>query len=130
MERIYREVAQPKAPPQPPAPLPAEVKKVLTRADVDAIIARRLSATPAELQYIIDHAKDLGLTDGERNLIRVDLSIAVAQRSRQMNSRRENPLAEFLSKVLGCAETPYGLIDREWVNQQIRAGSQAYGPLP
>jgi hypothetical protein len=125
VERLYREIATPKPPPQQPAPV-AEAKPIaLTRADVDAIIKRQRSASPNELQFMIDHARDLGLTDGERNQIGVDLSIAMAQRARQANSRRESPSTEFLSQVLGYAETPHGLIDRAWVNQQMRAGAQA-----
>jgi hypothetical protein len=48
----------------------------------------------------------------------------VAQRTRQVNGR-ENPSAEFISRVLGLAETPYGLVSREWVNQQMRTGARA-----
>jgi len=108
-----------------PATVVAQAKPIeLTRTDVDAIIQRKRYGSPEELQHIIDHSKDLGLSDGERNLIGVELSIAVAQRTRQVNGRA-NPSAEFIGKVLGLAETPYGLISREWVNQQMRTGSQA-----
>jgi hypothetical protein len=42
-----------------------------------------------------------------------------------MNGRPNNPAAEFLSKVMGLAETPYGMISREWVTRQMQMGSQA-----
>ncbi len=125
VQRIYLQVSQPASQPPKPATAAAEAKPIeVTRADVDAIITRARCGSPEELQYIIDHSKDLGLTDGERNFIGVELSIAVARRTRQVNGR-ENPSAEFISKVLGLAETPYGLISREWVKQQMRTGSQA-----
>jgi len=125
VQRIYLEVSQPSSQVPKPVTAAAEAKPIeVTRADVDAIITRARYGSPEELQHIIDHSKDLGLTDGERNFIGVELSIAVAKRTRQVNGR-ENPSAEFISKVLGLAETPYGLISREWVNQQMRTGSQA-----
>jgi len=40
---------------------------------VDAIIQRTRTTSPEELQHVIDHAKQLRLTDGERNQIGVDL---------------------------------------------------------
>jgi hypothetical protein len=55
----------------------------------------------------------------------VDLSIIAAQRARQINGRRQDPNAQFIAQVLGYTETPYGLIEREWINAQLRAGSQA-----
>jgi hypothetical protein len=67
----------------------------------------------------------LKLTTGERNQLGVDLSIVVAQRARQGNGRREDPNAQFIAQVLGYAKTPYGLIERQWINAQLRAGSQA-----
>lgn len=129
VQRIYLQLSQPASQLPKPATGDAKVKPIeLPRADVDAIIQRERSGSPEELQYIIDHTKDLDLTDGERNLIGVELSIAVAQRARQVNGR-ENPSAEFISKVLGLAETPYGLISREWVNQQMRTGYTGYRSL-
>jgi hypothetical protein len=65
------------------------------------------------------------LTTGERNQLGVDLSIVVAQRARQGNGRREDPNAQFIAQVLGYEKTPYGLIERQWINAQLRAGSQA-----
>jgi hypothetical protein len=125
VQRIYLQVSQPTSQPPKPATVAAQAKPIkLTRTDVDAIIQRKRYGSPEELQHIIDQSKDLGLTDGERNFIGVELSIAVAQRARQVNGRA-NPSAEFISKVLGLAETPYGLVSREWVNRQMRTGSQA-----
>jgi len=125
VQGIYPQISQPTSQPPKPATVAARDKPIdLTRADVDAIIQRKRYGSPEELQHIIDHPKDLGLTDGERNLIGVELSIALAQRTRQVNGRA-SPSAEFISRVLGLAETPYGLISREWVNQQMRTGSQA-----
>jgi hypothetical protein len=125
VQKIYHQVSQPTSQPPKPATVAAEVKPIaLTRADVDAIIQRKRYGSPEELQHIIDQSKDLGLTEGQRNFVGVELSIAVARRARQLTSR-ENPSAEFISKVLGLAETPHGLVSREWVNQQMRTGSQA-----
>jgi hypothetical protein len=126
VERIYREISQP-SPPQPkPASATTDAKQVtLTRADVNAIIERRRVGSPEDLQYIIDNAKSLHLNQGERNQIGCDLSILMAQRARQVNGRRENPAAQFISQVLGLAETPYGMIERAWINHQLRAGAQA-----
>jgi hypothetical protein len=42
-----------------------------------------------------------------------------------MTGRRPNPAAEFLSKVMGLEETPMGLVERAWVQEQMRSGSQA-----
>jgi hypothetical protein len=39
--------------------------------------------------------------------------------------RRENPAAQFISQVLGLAETLYDMIEREWINRQLRIGAQA-----
>jgi hypothetical protein len=125
VQRIYFEVSQPASQPPKRPTVATEANPIeLTSADVDAIIQRKRYGSPEELQRIIGQSKDLGLTDAERTFIGVELSLAVAQRTRQVNGRA-NPSAEFISKVLGLAETPYGLISREWVNQQMRTGSQA-----
>jgi hypothetical protein len=83
------------------------------------------SASPEELEWAIAHSRELGLSDYERNELGVGLSIVLAKRGRGMNGRRDNPAAEFLSKVLGVAETPYGVIPREWETRQMQMGSQA-----
>ena len=56
VERLYREISAPKPPtPSPPTPV-AAVAKIVTRADVDAIIQRKRPAAPEELQDIIARA--------------------------------------------------------------------------
>ena len=74
----------------------AEAQKAeLTKTDVNQILARTRGATPDELQYIIDHAKELSLTDRQRDQLACDLSIVIAARARQVNGRRENPNVTF-----------------------------------
>lgn len=124
VERIYREISQPSPPQTKPAPVTAQ-KPELTRADVDAIIQRTRTTSPEKLQHIIDHAKDYRLTEGARNQLGCDLSILMAQRARNLNGRRDDPSAQFISQVLGLAETPWGMIERAWINNHLRAGSQA-----
>jgi hypothetical protein len=125
-ERIFREPSRPEAPQPKPASAAAEPKKIApTRADVNELIQRQRVGTPQELEAILAKAKDLRLTEGERNQLSVDVTIAMAQRARNVNGRRESPAAEFLSKVLGLAETPYGMIDRAWINHHLRDGAQA-----
>lgn len=125
-EKIYRELLQPKQPQPMPAHVPAPSTQItLTREDVTAIIRRTRGATPEELQHILDHGKELGVSEWDRSQISVDMTIAMAARSRGTNGRREDPNAQFIAQVLGYAETPYGLIEREWINDQLRTGSQA-----
>jgi hypothetical protein len=124
-ERIYRELSQPKAQEPKPASVTAEPKQItLTRADVEAILRRKRSATPDELQYAIDHANEFKLADYQRNQLGVDLSLVIAQRSRGMNGRREDPNAQFIAQFLGYLETPVGLIDRSFVENTLRVGSE------
>jgi hypothetical protein len=123
VERLYRDIAAPK--PQPKPAQVAEKKAELTRADVDAIIRRTRSASPEELQHILDNAKRFALTSWERQQISVDLTIAMAARARAVNGRRDDPSAEFVSRVLGLTETPHGFIERVWVHEQMRAGAEA-----
>ena len=125
LERLYRQISQPSPPQSTPAPVTAELKPALTRADVNDIIRRTRPASPEELQDIIARAVEFKLTTWERNELGVRLSIAAAQRARQVNGRREDPAAQFISRTLGLAETPFGLISREWVNNQMRTGAQA-----
>jgi len=122
VERIYRELAKPKAAPPPPAPLRAEVKKVLTRADVDDIIARRRSATSDELSHILANATAFSLTTGEKNQLSVDATIAMAH-ARRSATRRESPGEQFIAQTLGLLPTPYGLFERAFVDRTLRAGS-------
>ena len=126
-ERIYRELSRPQLAPQSkPKRANEEAKQIsLTRCDVDAILQHKRSATPEELEWAISNASGLKLSDYERNALGVSLSIVVAQRARGMNGQRDNPAAEFLSKVLGLAETPYGMIPRQWVMRHMQTGSQS-----
>jgi hypothetical protein len=125
-ERIYRALSQAKPQQPQPAHVPAPSTQItLTREDVPAIIRRTRAATPEELQHILDHSKELGVSEWERSQISVDMTIAMAQRSRQGNGRRIDANAQFIAQVLGYAETPYGLIEREWINAQLRTDSQA-----
>jgi hypothetical protein len=123
VERMYRDLIRP----QPPLPKPvpsAATKKPITRADVDAILQRTRAVTPDELEYIIGHAKEFILTDGQRDQLCCDLTIVAAQRARQGNGRRIDASAEFISKVLGLVETPFGLIARSFVDELLRDGSK------
>jgi hypothetical protein len=123
-EKIYLELSRPAPPQAKPASATTDVKPItLTRADVDLIIQRKRCSSPAELQYVIDHAKALMLTPGERNQIGCDLSILMTQRARNMSGRRENPATEFLSKVMGLVETPHGLVPRSFIADDLRAGA-------
>lgn len=123
VELIYRELASPK--PQEPKPASLPEVKPLTREDVSAIIARKRSATPEELQDIISRAKEFQLSEGARNQIGLDLSIISAQRARQENGKREDPNAKFISQTLKLLSTPYGLIDREWFEALLRTNVEA-----
>lgn len=88
-------------------------------------LSRERTATPNELQDIIARAREFKLTDGERNQLGVDLSIVIAQRAQRGNGRQEDPSAEFITKVLGMLQTPYGLVERGWIQEQLRSGAQA-----
>ncbi len=124
VELIYRELARPTA--ATPMPTTEEPKdRELTRGDVTEIIARRHTATPEELQFIIDHRKELKLTEGERNQLAVDLTITMSQKARQLNGRREDENAIFIREILKLAKTPFGLIQREWFERRLQAGAEA-----
>ncbi len=124
VERVYRDLARPRTPqPQPARVTPGP--RVITLADVNDILQRKRGASAEELQDIIFRAKEFSLSDGQRNQVSVDLSILMAHRARQANGRRDDPTDEFISKVLGFSETPFGRVERGWVNAQLRAGSQA-----
>ncbi|MGA7766035.1 MAG: hypothetical protein WCA27_07385 [Candidatus Sulfotelmatobacter sp.] len=126
-EKIYRELSQPASRPQlKPARVATDAKPItLTRADVDAIIQRSRGASPEELEYAITHAKDLILTDGERDQLGCDLSIAVARRAQQVDGRREDPSARLIYE-LGYAMTPHGLLaERVWFERELQNGTKA-----
>jgi hypothetical protein len=124
VEIIYRELSQPQPHKRTPH-LKDVATPELTRADVDDIIHRQRSATPDELQFVIDNAKRFKLTDVERNQLCVDLTLALSQRSRMMNGKREDVSARLISD-LGYAQTPCGLLaDRSWYQDQLLAGTKA-----
>lgn len=124
VEKIYRELSQPQPPRAKPAGIKEEAEQIaLTKAQVDDVLHRRRSASPEELQHIIDHSQEYGLSDWQRNRIAVDVTVDMAQRARNVSGRRENPAAEFLSKVMGYLETPVGLIDRSFVADMLLVGS-------
>jgi hypothetical protein len=125
IERMYRDLASHKSPqPQPVSVETTAKQPTLTRADVDAILQRTRGASPEELEFIIAHAKEFILTDGQRDQLCCDLTIAAAQRARQGNGRRIDGNSEFISKVLGLVETPFGLIARSFVDDLLRDGSR------
>lgn len=125
-ELIYRALASPKTPETKPAPLTADPKKAaLSRDDVNAILQRKRSASAEELQHILDNAKLFALTSGELNQISVDMTIAIAQRSRAVEGRREDPTTRLIYD-LGYAITPFGLLaERVWFERELQNGTKA-----
>ena len=122
---MYRDLASHKLPQPPPACGNTEAEKIaLTRADVDQIIQRTRGASPEELEHVIAHAKEFSLTDGQRDQLCCDLTIVAAQRARHGNGRRIDGNAEFISKVLGLVETPFGLLASSFVDDLLRDGSR------
>ena len=95
----------------------------LTRADVNGIIERTRSASAAELEFVLSNAAALRLTLGEKNQLSVDLTIQIAQ-ARQSNGRREGPNARFIAQVLGQLETPFGLVERSFVDGLLQDGAR------
>ena len=114
VERIYREVSQPAS---VSANQTLQTHKetpqtTLTREDVDAILAHKRAGTPEELQYALNHAKDFGLIAWQRDRLAVQLTIAIAARTRAAHGIRD--ANSFLYDTLRVAETPYGtLYDRD-----------------
>jgi len=122
VERIYRELAYPKAPETKPSPFAAK-RAELSGDDVRAILQRKSSASAEQLQQILNDAKKYGLTGGERDQLSLDLTIAIAQ-ARQNNGKPDDPNARFIAQVLGLLDTPFGLVERSFVDDLLRAGSQ------
>ncbi len=123
VERAYRTLSQPSPPKPKAAPVKVAAKIELTRDDITAILARQRSASAEDLQQIISEAKNYGLTESEKNQLCVDLSIQVARARQNQGKRREDPNARFIGEVLGLVETPFGLIDRSFIEDLLRAGS-------
>jgi hypothetical protein len=123
-EKIYRELSRPRPPQPQPACATTEVKPItLSRADVIAIASHGRTASAEELQYILDHVKELSVTKEERAAVSLSLNMLMAQRAR--GGFRNDPAAKFLSQTLGFAETPWGLIERAWIHEHMRAGAEA-----
>jgi hypothetical protein len=122
VERIYRELAYPKAPDTKPSPVAAK-KAELSRDDVCAILQRKSSASAEQLQQILSDERKYKLSRSERDQLSLDLTIAIAQ-ARQNNDKPDNPNARFIAQVLGQLDTPFGLIERSFVDDLLRAGSQ------
>lgn len=122
VERLYQEIRKPvppKAAPHPPAVAPP---LHLEWTDVDAILRHKREASPAELEYIIEHASEFHLKSWQRNQIGVKLSMAMVNRARPTFDAK----TEFLYNTLHVAETPAGLLhNREWVQRELKAGAQA-----
>lgn len=123
VELIYRQMISQPSPSQPKPARVTATKKVITRADVDDILQRKRPTSPEELQEVLN-TKALALSESERDQISTDVTIVTAQRARQVYGRRDDPSAEFIAKVLGYAETPHGLVDREWIAGILREGAQ------
>src|ERR1700731_2857478 len=124
LERIYQELSLPKPQEAKPAHV-AVVKPRPTRADVDAIIQRKRTATPNELEAIVAHARELKVTRGELDQINVDLSIHVARRACALNGKRDDPNLSFIHHTLGLMVTPHGLIERQWFETLLRSNVDA-----
>jgi hypothetical protein len=124
VELIYRALAAPAAPEIKPA-RNDDVKKAVTREDVDAIIQRKRTGRPDELQFIIEHGKELKLTPGERNQLGTDLTLAMSQRARQVEGRRDDPSSKLIHD-LGYAITPHGLLyERAWYQRELQTATKA-----
>jgi hypothetical protein len=126
VERIYRELARPGAPVVREEPAEPVKRSELDRDQVQAILQRQRAATSEELQSIISNSKKYKLTQSERDQLSVDLTIQMAQ-ARQGRGRRDDPNARFITQVLNLVETPFGLIDRFFIEDLIRAGSENIG---
>src|ERR1700733_8897589 len=122
VERIYRELACPKAPSVKPGPEPAK-KAELSYDDVSAVLQRKSSASAEQLQQILSDDRKYKLSRSERDQLSLGLTIAIAQ-ARQNNGKPDDPNARFISQVLGLLDTPFGLFERSFVDDQLRTGSE------
>jgi hypothetical protein len=91
--------------------------------DVSAILQRKSSASADQLQQILTDTKKYRLSQGEHDQLSLDLTIAIAQ-ARLNNGKPDDPNARFIAQVLGLLDTPFGLIERSFVDDLLRAGSQ------
>jgi len=86
-----------RARPKPPEPKVARADKEATvagrtQSDVDSIIRRERLATADDLQRIIEHAKEYKFTEGEKNQLSVDLTVAIARRAQSRRLGRNEDL--------------------------------------
>ncbi len=125
IERAYREASEPK--PSQPVRKPTQPASIhLEWADVVAILQNKRSASPEELQYIIDRANVLHLTARHRNELSVRLTVAIASRDQPPL----NPHAALFAE-LDVAETPVGLLHhRSWFDREMQNAAQAIAACP
>jgi hypothetical protein len=126
-ERLYHELSQPKLNPPKPVQQPSQHRTAVTiaRGDVDAILRHKRTATPEELQYILDHSEDFALRPWQRDQIVLQFTLTAAAKMRAAQGIRE-PENSFLYDTLKVAETPWGLLhDRQWVEHLMKEGTRA-----
>ena len=123
VERIYRDMARPELPQPMPTSIPSPSIRRLDRDEVRDIIQRKRIASSEELQSIITNAKEYGLTRSEQDQLSVDLTMQIAQ-ARQTRSERDDPNNRFIAHVLHLLDTPFGIVDRSFAEELLRAGSQ------
>jgi hypothetical protein len=122
VELVYRKLSQP-SPPEPARVVQEFTRQPeLTREEVDAIIQRKRSATPEQLQAIIDLAQHYKLSTWERNQLGVDTGIALAARAHG----KPDLDSLFIHEVLDYADTPFGLLaNRSFFEREYRRGAEA-----
>lgn len=121
LERLYQLISQP-SPPKPAKPVSTAPAPISLRlSDVQDIVKNKRTASPEELEYILQHPSRFGLGPRQQNDIRVRLTVALAHRGRPSM----NPNAGLFA-VLDMAETPVGLLHhRHWFEHELRTGAAA-----
>lgn len=123
VELIYRNLRKPV--PAKPEPVTETPQLHITSEDVNKILSHERSATPEELQFIIDHAKQFGLSVFQRDRLGVDMTITMSAKMREAQGVKEDPLS-LLLRSMGVLETPAGLLyNVERFVSQLRAGTKA-----
>lgn len=124
VELIYRDICKPRPQTPKPEPQPKEHTE-LTQEDVAKILAAERSATPEQLQYIIDHVHEFDLSTYQRDKIALQMTIAIAAKLRQARGVREDPTSELL-RSMGILETPFGLLyGAERFAAELKSGTKA-----
>jgi hypothetical protein len=124
VELIYRDICKPQ-PAKPKVEVVQPEKPGCTRADVDRILAFELSATPEELQSILDRAKEFELSTWQRDKIALQMTIAMAAKLRQSQGVREDSTS-LLFRSMGILQTPAGLLyGAERFAAELKAGAKA-----